>query len=469
MPAPPAGGDLKPADGPTLADCTPHVPGPTPSGVPAPARPTERLKKALAQQLRRPALWAAVILLALVAAGLILALPHLGAWYHLSAARTALERYHNPQAIRHLQACLRVWPTDADALLLAARAARRARTYGEAAICLEKYQRIRGLDSALSFEQLLLSAERNVDSVADVCRRHVEQGHADTPLILEALTRGYLRQYRLQAARSCLERWLKSQPDNPQALCLMGEFHLDYERASHQAVESYRRAIQLDPDHEEARMGLAIVLLQTKNYSEAAEHLHHLRECQPDNLRVQVGLAECRQGLGQVDAAVRLVDRVLARQPQYVPALTLRGQLALERKDFTAAEAWLRQAVARDPGNHQARYSLILCLHHNGKDEEAVTHKQQLTKMEEAVKRFNEIVTRDMIQRPHDPALHYTLGQLLLGSGHQEQGLRWLNSALHEDPQYAPARQALAEFYKKSPVKERPASGNQPSARDARD
>jgi len=53
------------------------------------------------------------------------AAPQLRAWYHLRAARRALARYHNPQAIRHLQACLRVWPADADVLLLAARAARR--------------------------------------------------------------------------------------------------------------------------------------------------------------------------------------------------------------------------------------------------------------------------------------------------------------------------------------------------------
>src|SRR5205085_1660869 len=156
---------------------------------------------------------------------------------------------------RHLQECLRVWPDDADALLLTARAARRARAYGEAELALEKYQQVRGLDDAGSFEQVLLSAERGVDQVADLCRRYVEQGHADTPLILEALTRGYLRQYRLTEARFCLDRWLESQPDNPQALCLKGQFHLDYERAPDRALESYRRAVQLDPEHKEARLG----------------------------------------------------------------------------------------------------------------------------------------------------------------------------------------------------------------------
>jgi tetratricopeptide (TPR) repeat protein len=446
MAAPGPPGDVKQA-GPATAP----VPGcrvPAPPGTAASERRGQGAWFAL---LRRPRVWlAGVLLLGIIAAGLTLAVPQLWAWYHFRAARSALACYHNPQAIRHLQACLRIWPTDGDVLLMTARAARRARAYDEAEHSLEKYQQARGLDEASSFEQLLLSAERGVDQVAGVCRHHVEQGHPDAPLILEALTRGYLRQYRLPEARFCLDRWLESQPDNVQALCLLGQFHLDYERAPDRAVKDYRRAVELDPDHEEARMGLAIVLLEAKNFTDAIKHLEYLRRCQPDNLRVQVGLAECRHALGDGAEAVRLVERVLAQQPEYAPALALRGQLALESDQPEAAETWLRQAVTRDPSDHQARYNLILCLHRNGKEGEVPQHEQLLKQYEEGVKRFNEIVTHDMVERPHDPALHCTLGQLLLGSGHREEGLRWLHSALRLDPQYAPARKALAEYYQQA-------------------
>src|SRR5205085_2088233 len=110
-----------------------------------------------------------------------------------------------------------------------------------------------GLDEPGGFEQLLLSAERSLDAhVVARCHRSVELDHPDTPLILEALARGYLRQYRLSEAKLCLELWLKRQPDNPQALTLMGQFHLDYERAPDRAVARYARAVEIDPDHEEA-------------------------------------------------------------------------------------------------------------------------------------------------------------------------------------------------------------------------
>jgi predicted Zn-dependent protease len=391
-------------------------------------------------------LWVAAVLVGLLAGGFALAWPHWSAWYHFRAARAALERYHNPQAIRHLQACLRVWPGDADVLLLAARAARRARAYDEADRSLEKYQQARGLDERGSFEQLLLAVERNGEEhVINQCRRLVEEDHPQAPLILEALARGYMRHYRLPEARVCLDFWLKRQPDNPQALCMKGQYHLDYERAPDRAVATYRRALEIDPDHEEASMGLAIVLLQAKTFGEAAEHLERLRRSQPDNLRVQVGLAEARYSLGDRDEAVRLVDAVLARQPEFAPALALRGRLALEAGEHEQAETWLRQAVRGDPRDHQARYNLILVLHHNGNDAEAQRHEQWIKQREKDLKRFHEIVTRDMAVRPHDPALHTTLGELLLRSGHREEGLRWLHSALQQDPQYAPARRALAE------------------------
>jgi tetratricopeptide (TPR) repeat protein len=406
-------------------------------------------RKAPFSSFRRLRSWIALmLLLGLLIAGYALASPQLRAWHHLRAARLDLERYHNFQAIAHLQACLRIWPTNAEALLLSARAARRAGAYDEAERGLEKYRDVRGLDATGSFEELLLSAERNVEQVAAVCRHHVEQGHPESPLILEALSRGYLRQYRLQEANFCLDLWLKSQPDNTRALCLKGQFHLDYEKSPDRAVESYRRAVQLDPEHEEARLGLAIVFLETKSFGKAAEQLEYLCRCQPNNLRVRVGLAQCRHALGESDEALRLVEAVLAQQPDYAPALTVRGEIAIAAGQYLEGETWLRRAVQLAPSDHQARYHLILSLHHNGHSDEAKLHEQALKQFEDDAKRFNRIVTQEMIGKPQDPDLFAELGQLLLRSGHREEGLRWLQNALRLDPQNALARKTLTEYHK---------------------
>jgi predicted Zn-dependent protease len=389
------------------------------------------------------------VLLSLLAAAIALAGPRLRAWYHLHEARRELERYHNPQAIRHLHVCLQVWPNDPDVTLLAARAARRARGYAEAERLLARHQQARGLDSAGSFEQLLLSVERRVDQTAEACWRHVEQGHPDASLLLEALTRGYLWQYRLAEARACLNRWLQDEPDNAQALCLEGLFHLDYAHARGPATTSFRRAVELDPEHEEARLGLVKCLLEAHEFAEAAEHLEYLWKSQPENLGVLVDLAECRDALGDRAEATRILDEVLARQPEFAAALALRGRLAFESGQPEQAEGWLRKAVVHDPSNHRARFNLASCLRQNGKHEEADQQQQRLQQLEDDLARFHEIVTKDMLQRPNDPALQAALGRLLLRGGQRDEGLRWLHSALRLDPQNAAARDALAEYYRK--------------------
>ena len=412
---------------------------------PASAGRLWRLTSRIAHSVRRR-MWLLLVLVVSIAAAVAVARPHLRAWYHLRAARAELKRYHNAQAIPHLRVCRDIWPNDPDVLLLAARAARRARVYGDSERLLGMYRKLRGHDDAHAFEQLLLTAECRVDEAADFCWSQVEAGHADSPLILEALTRGYLGQYRLRQAQRCLERWKRLQPDNPQLYSLEGLFQLDYLHAISTAADCYGRALELDPDHEEARLGLAVALLMGKSFARAAEHFERLRQCQPDNCRVQVGLAECLDGLGQSAEALRIVDDVLARQPEFPAALSLRGQLALKSGEWAEAETRLRQALRYLPMDHQVRYSLVLCLERSGQQEEARRQRRQLQQMEEDVSRFNEITTKELTQRPNDPALHCTLGQLLLRSGQREEGLRWLQSALRLDPRYAPARQALADY-----------------------
>jgi tetratricopeptide (TPR) repeat protein len=384
-----------------------------------------------------------------IAGALAIAFPHVRAGYHRRAARSELARYHYPQAFRHLQVCLRIWPDDPEVLLMAARATRRAGNHDEAEHLLKKYQQIRGLDEAGSFEQLLLYAERRVDQAADICWRHVEQCHPDTPLLLEALTVGYLRQYRLKEAGMCLNRWRDSEPDNAQMHCLEGLFFLEYVHSRTRAEPSYRRAVELDPEHEVARMGLAIILVDTKEFSEAAEHLEYLLQRQPDNLGAQVGLAECRAGQGEEAEAVRMLEAVLARDPQSAPALSLLGRLALEDGNYEVAESRLREAVALNPTDLLALHNLFLCLQKGGKNEEAQALKHRQEQLEEDLKRFDEIISKDLARRPNDPALHCALGQLLLRGGYRQEGLRWLMSALRLDPQYAPAREALAEYSQK--------------------
>ena len=50
---------------------------------------------------------------------------------------------------------------------------------------------------------------------------------------------------------------------------------------------------------------------------------------------------------------------------------------------------------------------------------------------------------------PHDPEPRREIGVLYLGLGEDDQGLRWLSSALQEDPRTGPTHAALADYFER--------------------
>jgi predicted Zn-dependent protease len=390
------------------------------------------------------------LLLALTAASIGWISVQCWAGHNFRAGRTDLDHFHNPQAIAHLKACLQIWPRDPDVLYLAARAARRAGAFEEAELALEKYQRLRGSDEALNLERILLRANRgDVDSVAGFCRSRIDQGDPAATLVLEAAAEGLLRAYRLPEAEARVRQWQQVEPDNVQALYLLGRIR-ELEQRDWLAIESYREVVQRDPDHDEGRLAYSGALLQTRAFAEATVQLEELHRRQPQNLLVLVRLAQCRHALADSAAAKRILDDVLVRQPHFSLALTEAGKLAVERGEWEYAETLLREAVARARADIDAHYQFAQCLRHSGRDSEAREEDQLREQLVSDRQRLFEIEAHEMGERPHDPALHCEMGQILIRAGFIAAGARWLESALRQDPHYTPAHKALAEHYAKT-------------------
>ncbi len=413
-------------------------PGPAPAA--APARPRRRGG--------RWRLLAAAALVGLILLGAGLAAANLWALHHYRAARAEMARYHTGPARAHLEQCLRFWPRDPDALLLAARAARRSGALDGADVFLARAADAGAREDDLTLERVLLRAERGeVDEVRPFCDRLLEGGGPGAALAAEALGKGLMRAYRPGESLAILERWEQQEPDNAQAALLRGALYDQADRR-HDALAAYRRAVKIDPDYDEARLRLANLLVLTGQYGEAEPHLEYLRGRLPDNPQVVTHLARCRAQVGHTEEAVGLLDGVLARFPHFAPALSERGKLALQEGDLPRAEACLREAVEQVPDDVQGLYQLRLCLSRQGKTEEAGKADARLRQLEKDLKRIQQIVQGEMQQAPHSAALMSEAGAIALRAGQVAEGLRWLGRALKEDPDYAPAHEALAEYYR---------------------
>jgi tetratricopeptide (TPR) repeat protein len=390
---------------------------------------------------------------------LVLALPaglllyvagrHVWADHHRRAAERELERYAFGRALPHLEACLSVWPDSLPTRVLAARTARRAGRLDETRVQLEECRRLAPAAPEVLLETQLLRCQTGGLASADEedLLAAARAGHPEAGLILEALTLGYLYSYRLGRARECADLLLAREPGHVQAhvwrgFIREGTHHYD------EALEDYRAALRLDPECDEARLHLAEGLLVYGKPAEALEHFQYLQGHSDESLALLLGLARCRRRLGEPEEARRLLDEAADRFPPNQVVLRERGEVELEAGRVAEAIRWLRRALAVDAHDAHTCYGLSRALRQAGQAKEADEYLKRSEDIERQGQRLQAIL-KELGKRPGDAGLYCEAGVLCLQNGQDQEGLRWLEGALHADPHHRPTHRALADYYER--------------------
>jgi tetratricopeptide (TPR) repeat protein len=368
--------------------------------------------------------------------------------YQHRAALADLEAGELEQARAHLDACLRVRTSSADVHFLLARTTRRLGDYAAAEHHLQECERLGGIAEAIALERQLLRAQLGEPAHESYLLDCAEKGHPDSAVILEALARGYLRTFQITRAEYCLERWLKLEPNNVQALLLLGETK-EHLRNNAEALAAYSQAVEQAPRRADARLRLARRLALARRPAEALEHYQFLSELEPDNAEYSVGRAHCLRELGRADEARPVIDAVLARHPHNTQALAERGHLALQKGDLDTAERSLQEALAGEPAERELLFALSRCYEQKGDTKQADEVRERLKRIDDDLVRVREL-TRKIAESPHDADLRSEIGRIFLDNRQDREGLRWLASALHENARHIPTHRALAEFYERT-------------------
>jgi tetratricopeptide (TPR) repeat protein len=353
------------------------------------------------------------------------------------------------EARSHLACCLRVWPNNARVHFLMAQAARRAGDPDDAARSLRRAEQVGWVVEAIDLEKTLAGVQQgDLERAEPVLVSFVQRDHPDKLLILEALVQGCRRTYQLPRALAHLDTWLGVQPDSVRALVWRGETLLLLGR-DRDGLADYRKAVEVDPQEDEARLKVAELFLGLHQPEEAATHFTELLNRHPDQGEALVGLARCRTEQGDTAGAVKLLDRLLFLQPEHSGALAERGKIALDAGRPRDAEQWLRKAAGLAPFERQTLYTLYRCLTVNGHTREAEECRARIRRIDEDRKRLDELRTAIMTA-PHDASLRCEMGLILLRNGQDKEGVRWLESALREHPGCSAARQALEDHSRRS-------------------
>lgn len=114
------------------------------------------------------------------------------------------------------------------------------------------------------------------------------------------------------------------------------------------AVRAYRRIIELDPGHSEARLAAAECCRLAGRLREALLFCLELLELDPQHVACRLEMAESLRRLGRNDDAHAIVEILLVERPDAVPVWCGLAHLLTEEGRLAGAETVLRRALALD-------------------------------------------------------------------------------------------------------------------------
>ncbi len=368
----------------------------------------------------------------------------------LAAGRAALERGDPAEARRRFDLCLAHDPDNADANYLAARAARRCGDLGAAKDYLNKAELLGHPPGDIELERALVLAQRGYLAEGEAgLVEHIGIGGSVAVEIISHLFPFYMAQYRIAEAGWATAKWVEFEPDSAGAWACRADV-LDRLHNKAEAVGAWRRVVALDPEDRRARFQLARLILETRRPpDEASAHLEWLLAREPDNTAASIQLAACRESQGRGAEAEALLDRVIASPAVDAKALHYRGRLEMHGGRPAAAAPFLRRAIGLDPSDAELLYTYFLCVQQIGTPEEAREAESHWRRCEADMKRVSEL-GRAIAESPKDPDLRFEIGGLFLRNGRTVEGVRWLDSALRNDPAHIPTHKLLAAHYERS-------------------
>jgi len=217
-----------------------------------------------------------------------------------------------------------------------------------------------------------------------------------TDQIIESARAAVKSENPAETIRLC-ETVLATDPDNADALVLLGAAYFKDAETQDQGVKCLRRALKIDPKHAEAHYTIGLVLAGEKNDEDAVKSFRNAVLHRPDYAAAHLELGKSlfhRLNISEAEEYLREAARLGADKTD---ADLWRGLCRFRLSDMKGAAQIFRSVIETAPGNADAHHGLGLSLLEQGLAEEA----------EQSYKRCLEI------QPAHDGALR-GLGRILL-------------------------------------------------------
>jgi Tfp pilus assembly protein PilF len=390
-------------------------------------------------------------LLALAILVLIVKWSDLALAYRLNSARSALRGGDWTGAAAILERSQQRGETSPQWHYLWACSQRRAGEVDQAELHLAKAAAL-GWDLAdIDRQRLLIRAQSGqIKQVEGQLAELLQAGVSDEAgeEIYEAMARGYLSTFEVADATQCLDFWARWQSDNVLPHLWMGDLLRRLENPM-RAAEEYRQVLQINPNHTEAQLNLAQILLEQLKLEEAEPLLLRVLTSNPESPDALLGLAEIRHRQGSVDSARSLLYDALTLDLNPIhtaSALAILGQMALEDRQYHRAVQLLEKSVSSNASAPAPHLALGAALASLGEESLAAAHRTTASRLQEQARHMMTVM-RKSVAEPNNADLRCEMGQILMRQGLWSAGAQWLKTALVIDPSHKAANEGLASYY----------------------
>ncbi|HXW26910.1 MAG TPA: tetratricopeptide repeat protein [Xanthobacteraceae bacterium] len=177
---------------------------------------------------------------------------------------------------------------------------------------------------------------------------------------------------RLFEAQTCYRRVLAVQPDNADALNLLGV--LAQQSGRHDlAIELIGQAVKRDGQHPLYFSNLGLAFYSQGKYREAIAAYRRAIAIDPNYAEAHCNLGNACKELGELDEAVAAHRRAIAIKPHFAEAHANLGNVLRDVGKLDEAIAAHRRATVIKPNFAQAHYNLGNALHEQGNFAEAIS------------------------------------------------------------------------------------------------
>ncbi|MCG8557482.1 MAG: tetratricopeptide repeat protein [Proteobacteria bacterium] len=234
----------------------------------------------------------------------------------------------------------------------------------------------------------------------------------------------------VNTARLTLERALQADPNSPKLAYNLGVL-ADRSGQENQALQYYRRALQVQPDYEKAAEGIVRFYLRRGAVREAVAFMAPLASSWVRNLYLQALYSSLLTRAGRLDEAEAAARKALRRDERFVPAMIALLKAARARGRAELADSMLQQAMGVTDQDAELHFLLGAKYKKDGR-------------LADALKAFRKAVEL----RPDYPEARMELGLQYMAGGNYSQALAEFEHLVRLTPGVAAVHLNLGDAYR---------------------